>query len=88
VTAAAAAVVAVVVERAEDQVADSRHGVAGQLHRRMDMRAADVDVDVAAAAAVAAGGRDLVAAQQRKGLAERRSRRQHYARRRAHLWHV
>ena len=42
--------------------------------------------DIGVAAVV--GGMGLVAAQQRKGLAERRSRRQHYARRMAHLWHV
>lgn len=81
--AAAAAVV-----RAEDQAADSRHGVAGQLHRQMDMRAVDVAVGAAAGVAVAVGGRDLLAAQQRKGLAGKHSRRQHYARRTAHLLHV
>lgn len=78
---------AAVVLRAGDQAADSRRDAVGQLHRQMDMRAVDVDVDVAAAAA-GGGGRDLVAAQQRKGLPERSSRRQHCARRMAHLWHV
>jgi hypothetical protein len=84
VTAAAAAAAVV---RVEDQAADSKHDVAGQLRRRMDMRAVGVDVAAAGVAAVV-GGMGLVAARQRKGLAERRSRRQHCARRTAHLWHV
>ena len=41
---------------------DSRNGVAGQLHRRVDMRVVDV-ADVVAAAAVAVG-RDLVVVRQ------------------------
>ena len=80
---------------------DSRNGVAGQLHRRVDMRVVDVaDVvaaDVVAAAAVVAAvavavavavGKDLVVVRKQKGSAGRAcSRRRHCARHTARLWH-
>jgi len=74
-------VVAAVVVRVADQAAGSKHGVAGQLRQRLDMRAVDV--------VAVAGGRARAAAQQRKGSAgNARSRRRHCARRIARLWHV